>query len=81
LLSLAVTHSAGVAGDFEAHSLRAGFVTSAATRGVPEVAIQDVTGHKSVTVLRGYYRRATPFENAPLRSIFGSDRRFQELSS
>lgn len=65
-----LTRRAGVAGDFGAHSLRAGFVTSAAMRGVPEIAIQGVTGHRSVTVLRGYVRRATLFEDAPLRSIF-----------
>ena len=67
-----LTRRAGVPGDFAAHSLRAGFVTSAATSGVPEVAIQDVTGHRSVAVLRGYYRRATLFENAPLRAIFAT---------
>jgi len=66
-----VTRKAAIAGDFGAHSLRAGFVTSAARKGVSEVAIQGVTRHRSVAILRGYVRRATVFEGAPLRSIFG----------
>jgi hypothetical protein len=45
-------------------------VTSAATRGVSEIAIQGVTGHRSVAVLRGYVSRATLFDDSPLRSIF-----------
>jgi integrase len=59
--------------DFGRHSLlRAGFVTSAAQRKVPEVDIQRVTGHKSVAVLRGYVRRATLFEDPPLTTIIGT---------
>jgi hypothetical protein len=30
-----------------------------------------VSRHKSVVILRGYVRRATVFERAPLTSIFG----------
>jgi hypothetical protein len=38
---------------------------------VPEVNIMRVTGHRSTAVLRGYVRRATLFEAAPLTSIMG----------
>ena len=38
------------------HSLRAGFVTTAAERGVPEWQIQAVTLHKSTATLRRYIR-------------------------
>jgi integrase len=70
IVQRAVTR-AGLAGDFAAHSLRAGFVTSAAQKKIPEVDIQRVTGHRSVAVLRRYVRRATLFEDAPLTSILG----------
>ena len=61
-----VVRNAHLDGDFAAHSLRAGFVTSAAQKHVPEVDIQRVTGHRSVATLRRYVRRATLFEDAPL---------------
>jgi integrase len=48
--------------DFAGHSLRAGFVTSAALRNAPEEAIAKQTGHRSVVVLRSYIRRATIWE-------------------
>ncbi len=67
-----VTGLAGIAGDFAGHSLRAGFITSAASSaGVSEVDIMRVSRHKSVTILRGYVRRATVFDKAPLTSILG----------
>jgi integrase len=65
------TALAGVEGDFAGHSLRAGFVTAAAQKKVPEVDIMRVTGHRSTAVLRGYVRRATQFEDAPLTTILG----------
>jgi hypothetical protein len=44
---------AGIAGDFAAHSLHAGFITSAASSAsVSEVDIMRVSRHKSVTILR-----------------------------
>jgi integrase len=57
---------AGVPGDFAAHSLRAGFITSAAAANVSEIDIARVSGHKSADVLRGYVRRATVLEAPPL---------------
>lgn len=47
-----------------AHSLRAGYVTSAAQRGHSERAIASISRHKSVPVLRGYIRRATIWQDA-----------------
>jgi integrase len=50
-------------GDFAAHSLRAGFITSAAaTKGVSEADIQRVSGHRSLAILRGFVRRANVFD-------------------
>lgn len=40
------------------HSLRSGFITSAAGRNVAEWKIQQVSKHKSVDVLRGYIQDA-----------------------
>ncbi len=60
-------------GDFSAHSLRAGFVTSGAERGIAEASLQNVTGHRSAMILRGYVRRATLFDDAPLPRIMGDE--------
>lgn len=43
------------------HSLRAGFVTSAVQRGVPEDLIMAQTGHKSSNTLKIYIRRGKSF--------------------
>lgn len=43
--------------DFGCHSLRAGFVTTAYEKNMPEWQIQKVTRHKSTAVLRGYNRQ------------------------
>ena len=64
--------AAGLEGDFAAHSLRAGFVTSAARKKVPEIDIARVTGHRSFEVLRGYVRDATLFvDDSPMAIIIG----------
>ena len=68
-----LTGRARLAGDFAAHSLRAGFVTSGAERGIAEASLQNVTGHRSATILRGYVRRATLFDDAPLPRIMGDE--------
>lgn len=44
---------AHLAGDFAAHSLRAGFVTSKAEHGITEAILQNVTGYRSATILPG----------------------------
>jgi integrase len=42
---------------FSAHSTRAGFITEASLAGISETIIADHSGHKSMKVLRGYFRR------------------------
>jgi site-specific recombinase XerD len=43
------------------HSLRAGFVTSAVKRGANLLKITDVTGHRSLEMLKTYSRDAEAF--------------------
>jgi len=63
-------HRAGLDGDrFSAHSLRAGFVTTAAANGASERAIAAQTGHRSMEVLRRYVRHATVFTDNAATSL------------
>jgi site-specific recombinase XerD len=48
---------------FAGHSLRAGFLTSAAKRGVSIFKMMDVSRHRSVDTLRGYVRDAEIFKD------------------
>jgi integrase len=48
---------------FSGHSLRAGFITSAAESGAAVLRIADQSRHKSLDVLRGYVRRADLFKD------------------
>ena len=48
---------------FAGHSLRAGFITSAADHGANIFKMMDVTGHKSVETLRGYVRNSEGFKD------------------
>ncbi len=48
---------------FGAHSLRAGFVTSAAERGADLARIMDVSGHRDPRTVVGYIRRANAFKD------------------
>lgn len=60
----------GLDGDrFSAHSLRAGFVTTAAANGASERAIAAQTGHRSMEVLRHYVRHATVFTDNAATSL------------
>ena len=45
------------------HSLRAGYATAAAAAGVEERKIANVRRHRSMSVLRGYIRTATAFDD------------------
>jgi integrase len=45
--------------EYGAHSLRAGFITAAAEAGVGELTIAAQTGHRDMSVLRRYIRRAS----------------------
>jgi site-specific recombinase XerD len=51
------------AGTFSGHSLRAGFLTSAAAKGASIFKMMDVSRHKSVDTLRGYVRDAELFKD------------------
>jgi len=48
---------------FAGHSLRAGFLTSAAARGASIFKMMDVSRHRSVDTLRGYVRDAELFKD------------------
>jgi len=48
---------------FSGHSLRSGFLTSAASRGASIFKMMDVSRHKSVDTLRGYVRDAELFRD------------------
>jgi site-specific recombinase XerD len=48
---------------FSGHSLRSGFLTSAAARGASIFKMMDVSRHKSVDTLRGYVRDAELFKD------------------
>ena len=48
---------------FGAHSLRAGFLTSAARRGASVFKMRDVSRHKSMDVLQAYVRDADLFRD------------------
>jgi integrase len=50
-------------GEFGAHSLRAGFLTSAAAQGASIFKMMDVSRHKSADSLRGYVRDAEAFSD------------------
>jgi integrase len=46
---------------FSGHSLRAGFITTAAQQDVPDSVIASQSGHKSQAVMQGYVRHANLF--------------------
>jgi site-specific recombinase XerD len=48
---------------FSGHSLRSGFLTSAARKGASIFKMMDVSRHKSVDTLRGYVRDAELFKD------------------
>jgi site-specific recombinase XerD len=66
-VALIVKHHARRVGlnpeQFAGHSLRAGFLTSAANRGASLFKMMDVSRHRSVDTLKGYVRDAELFTN------------------
>jgi hypothetical protein len=48
---------------YGAHSMRAGFLTSAASKGANLFKMMDLSRHKSVDTLRGYVRSADAFRD------------------
>jgi site-specific recombinase XerD len=65
-VSLIVKRAVQAAGldpaEFSGHSLRAGFITSAAERGASVVEIKRVSGHRSDDIVMRYIRPATAFD-------------------
>ena len=57
---------------FSGHSLRSGFLTSAAAKGASIFKMMDVSRHKSVDTLRGYVRDAELFKGHALTGCFES---------
>jgi integrase len=55
--------AAGLPAGFSGHSLRAGFITSAARQGVTVFRVREVSRHKSMQVLAGYVREAEAFRD------------------
>lgn len=49
--------------DYGGHSLRAGFLTSAAMNGASIFKMMDISRHKSVDTLKGYVRQAEEFKD------------------
>jgi integrase len=67
MVALIVKRRATMAGldpaQFSGHSLRAGFVTSAAAHGANLFKIMDVTRHNSMDTMRGYVRSREMFKD------------------
>lgn len=65
-VALVVKHYAEAAGldpaEFAGHSLRAGFLTSAAEAGADVLRMMEVSRHKRVETVQGYVRRANLFK-------------------
>ncbi len=59
------------ASDFGAHSLRAGFVTSAAKHGASISAIQSTTGHARVETVWSYVRESNKYADSALNFLPG----------
>jgi integrase len=55
---------------FSGHSLRAGFVTSAAAVDVPPLRIAQHTRHKSLEMVNRYCREADKYNRSALRGVF-----------
>ena len=75
-----VKRSAAAAGHadvarFAGHSLRRGFITSAARAGADPFRIAAQSRHRSLETVRRYIEAETRFENHPGSTLFGADRR------
>jgi site-specific recombinase XerD len=65
IVAIVKAHAARVGLDpaaFAGHSLRSGFLTSAAARGASIFKMADQSRHKSMDTLRGYVRDAEIFK-------------------
>ena len=57
--------------DYSSHSLRAGFVTTAYEKNMPEWQIQRVTRHKSTAILRSYNRQQGTDKTEAIDHVLG----------
>ncbi|MBX7276738.1 site-specific integrase [Pseudomonas sp. ERGC3:05] len=55
--------TAGLDGDWAAHSLRSGFVTEAGRQGVPLGEVMAMTEHRSVSTVMGYFQAGALLES------------------
>jgi site-specific recombinase XerD len=55
--------------DYGAHSLRSGFVTAAGARNIPPLVIAAHTGHRSLDMLRLYFRRSELWRANPCAAL------------
>ncbi|MGV1109934.1 site-specific integrase [Xanthomonas translucens] len=60
---------AGLEGDFGGHSLRSGFVTEASRQGVPLPAIMQMTEHRAVSSVVGYFQTGSAAHNPAARLL------------
>ena len=63
---------AGYTERFSGHSLRAGFITSAAAAGTADREVMAHSRHTSARVFSGYVRPATVFDRNPVEALLGS---------
>jgi integrase len=66
-----LTQAHRIDGDFAAHSLRAGYITSAAQGRRTTAEISQISGHRDPKTVAGYIRRATPSEGVVPVSFLG----------
>lgn len=62
-------HQAGLEGDFGGHSLRSGFVTEASRQGVSLPAIMQLTEHRAVSSVVGYFQTGSASSNPAARLL------------
>lgn len=60
---------AGLEGDFGGHSLRSGFVTEAGRQGVPLAAVMQMTEHRAVSSVVGYFQAGAADQNPASRLL------------
>lgn len=60
---------AGLEGNFGGHSLRSGFVTEAGRQGVPLAATMQMTEHRSVASVVGYFQSGAAGSNPAARLL------------
>jgi integrase len=74
LIIKAVAEAAGLATrQYAGHSMRSGFITSAVVAGMSLNDIAEVSGHKSLDVLRGYVQDAGAGGRRAILKVFGSE--------